>query len=194
MELGPAVPDLADVVGNHVAGRFDAPAYVRRAQKMHAAIATLQKRCALQREEWLEIPRLRIGQLAALAGAWTALKNFVVDETDTAVLAKLHDDLQPRLRVALNPTDRASDLRAALDEAVLALERFNQRWQAFIERLNLVPVNEAIAGYNRYYVLEKEFVVRSARLARHGFTPELPIDAARLLEQFPLLPIPRRRV
>ena len=61
------------------------------------------------------------------------------------------------------------------------------------ERLDLSGINELRDGYNRYYVLEKEFAVRSARVARHGFVPLEPVTSGVLFELLPLLPVPRSR-
>ena len=68
---------------------------------------------------------------------------------------------------------------------------FNRRWRQFLDAVDLRPINELRDGYNRYYVLEKEFAVRSARVARHGFVPLAPLTAAALFELLPLLPVPR---
>ena len=58
--------------------------------------------------------------------------------------------------------------------------------------MDLSAVNELRKGYNRYYVLEKECAVRSARIARQGFAPLPPLTTGDLVAQFPLLPVPRR--
>ena len=56
-------------------------------------------------------------------------------------------------------------------DLVAAVERFNRRWTAFVESINLGPANVVIDHYNRYYVLEKECVMGSGRLAARFFTP-----------------------
>jgi hypothetical protein len=63
----------------------------------------------------------------------------------------------------------------------------------FLANVDLTAVNELREGYNRYYVLEKECAVRSARIARQGFTPLPPLTHDELMSQFPLLPVPRLR-
>jgi hypothetical protein len=50
-----------------------------------------------------------------------------------------------------------------------------------------------IEHYNRYYVLEKECVMGSARLAARFFTPIPSLTVDRLLRDHPLLPVPRLR-
>ena len=47
-----------------------------------------------------------------------------------------------------------------------------------------------IDHYNRYYVLEKECVMGSGRLAARFFTPIPLLTPAQLLQDHPLLPVP----
>jgi hypothetical protein len=47
-----------------------------------------------------------------------------------------------------------------------------------------------IDQYNRYYVLEKECVMGSSRLAARFFTPIPQLTPERLLRDHPLLPVP----
>jgi hypothetical protein len=72
-----------------------------------------------------------------------------------------------------------------------SLQRFNRRWQEFLPTVDLTRVNDLRAGYNRYYVLEKECAVRSAALARRGFTPLEPFTTDQLFALMPLLPVPQ---
>jgi hypothetical protein len=69
-----------------------------------------------------------------------------------------------------------------------SLELFNRRWDAFLPTLDLRHVNELRDGYNRYFVLEKECAVRSARVAREGFVPLSPLTVQELFRHLPLLP------
>jgi hypothetical protein len=71
-----------------------------------------------------------------------------------------------------------------------AVSRFNGRWRQYLERLNLEPTNAVIDAYNRYYVLEKECVVGSARLAARFFSPVSKLTQAELLQDHPTLPVP----
>src|SRR5262249_25900795 len=105
-------------------------------------------------------------------------------------LRLLQTRLAPALRLVPARTDSLAALRRALNEVIDSLERFNRRWVQFVEELELTAINELRAGYNRYYVLEKEFALRSARVARHGFVPLAPITSAMLLELMPVLPVP----
>ncbi len=173
--------------------QFDAPAYIRRARGVEAALEQLLEQCRRRRAEWLEIVRLRIGMLHALAGTWDNLRPFLTDEEQLDILRYSLAALAAPLRAPVEPTTSARALRHALHELHESLERFNQRWQAFLTSLDLTAINELREGYNRYYVLEKECAVRSPRVARQGFVPLPPLTHEDLATQFPLLPVPQLR-
>lgn len=173
--------------------QYDAPAYIRRARGVQAAFEQLLEHCRRRRAEWLEIVRLRIGMLHALAGNWENLRPFLADEEQLDILRYHLAALAAPLRAPHEATDSARALRRALQELHESLERFNQRWQTFLAGVDLAAVNELREGYNRYYVLEKECAVRSARIARQGFTPLPPLTTEELAAHFPLLPVPRLR-
>ena len=81
----------------------------------------------------------------------------------------------------------ARDLKASV-------ERFNDRWRQFLESLNLGPTNEVIDQYNKYYVLEKECVVGSARLAARNFSPVPLLSPSSLLSDLSdCCPVPNLR-
>jgi hypothetical protein len=60
----------------------------------------------------------------------------------------------------------------------------------FLHTVNVTPVNELRAAYNRYYLLEKECALRSVRLARQGFRRLEPLTVEELALLLPLLPVP----
>jgi hypothetical protein len=190
---------MSDAVPAHGEGRelqelmsfFDAPAYVRRARRVEATLAELLDRCRRQRHEWLQIVRIHLGRLAALAGAWETLRPYVADDAQLQVLRDLHDELQPRLRAPVEPTTSGHALRAALRELVESLQRFNGRWEPYLAEVDLGPVNAVRDGYNRYYLLEKECALRFAPGARRGFRPLEPFTRDELVALLPPLPIPR---
>ena len=173
--------------------QYDGPAYVRRARRVEDAFRALVDHCEEKRRTMLEIARVRLGMLRALAGDWDTLSGVVMDAPDLKVLRRLEAALEPALRIPPPPTRSQRILRRALCELIESLERFNRRWRQFLDAVDLRPINELRDGYNRYYVLEKEFAVRSARVARHGFVPLAPLTAAALFELLPLLPVPRSR-
>jgi hypothetical protein len=179
---------------NELVSLFDAPAYIRRARGVEQALEHLLARACARREEWLPMARLRLGRLRALAGCWEALRPMLANDEQLAVLEGLHAALNPKLRVAVEPTRSRRRLRGALGELVESLERFNARWRAYLDKIDLRHVNQKRADYNRYYVIEKACALRSDVLARLGFTPLAPLELAEVKALLPPLPVPRLAV
>lgn len=173
--------------------RYGLPAYVRRGLEVEQALADLVLRCRQQRDEWLQMARTHLGLLHGLAGGWDALRPLLADADQLALLERLHTELAPKLRAPVEPTTSARVLRRALRDVIASLERFNRRWQAFLPTVDLTAINGLRADYNRYYVLEKECALGSARLAREGFHRLEPLTAADLTGLLPPLPVPRLR-
>lgn len=173
--------------------QFDAPAFIRRARAVQGTFDQLLDHCRRQRAEWLKITRLRIGMLHALAGEWDNLRRFLADEDQLDSLRYHLAALASPLRSPVEPTTSARVLHRALRELHESLEHFNQHWRAFLTSVDLSAVNELRDGYNRYYVLEKECAVRSARVARQGFVRMEPLTIEDLTAQLPLLPVPQLR-
>ncbi|MFM7152378.1 MAG: hypothetical protein ACKO23_21325 [Gemmataceae bacterium] len=172
---------------------FGAPAYIRRARLVEEALNHLLLGANKQRKEWLEIPRMLLGQLHALAGDWRRLRPFVEEETQLVVLDNLCVAMEPRLRLSLERSNSSRRLKQALLEFVNSLERFNHRWMNYLNRLDVHGVNQLRENYNRWYVLEKACALRNDVLARLEFTPLLPLDLEELLHHLPLIPVPRLR-
>ena len=169
----------------------DGPAYARRARRVHGAFDDLLARCRKKRDEWLTFVRIALGTLRGLAGEWEALRPCVRDDKSLDVLRRLYDELQPRLRVPVEPTTSVRKHRAALAELIDGLERFNRRWLAYAAELDLRLINELREGYNRFFLLEKECAVRSPRLARQGFRQLEPLTTEGLAALLPPLAVPR---
>jgi hypothetical protein len=182
--------DGAEEAVKRFLSQYDAPAYIRRARGVEAALEQLLDHCRRRRAEWLQIVRLRIALLHALAGEWNNLLSFLADEGQIDLLRYDLAALASPLRGPVEPTTSARVLRRALRELHESLQRFNQRWQDFLTSVDLTALNELREGYNRYYVLEKECAVRSARVARQGFAPLPPLTRDDLASYFPLLPVP----
>jgi hypothetical protein len=174
-----------------VLGQYAAPAFMRRARRVQEAWDDLVAGCRRQRDEWLAMVRLRVGVLHGLAGDWTALRPLLFDDEQAAVLQKLYDELEPRLRMPVETTSSPRALKRALLELIGAIVRFNHRWRKFLEQLDLSTVNAARDGYNRYYVLEKECATRSPRVARAGFNRLASLTNDDVAALLPPLPIPR---
>jgi hypothetical protein len=191
------VPILSRDDGSHefkeFASHYDAPAYVRRAREVQGAWEQLLAHGRRQRDEWLQMARIRLGTLQALAGSWEHLLPFLIHPGQIDVLRRLEAELSPRLRAPIEQTHSPRALRNALLELQESLERFNDRWRGFVAAVDLTDVNALREGYNRYYLIEKECVVRSPRIARQGFRPLEPLTTDDLLTALPLLPIPQAR-
>ncbi len=185
--------DGAEEAVKRFLSQYDAPAYIRRARGVELALEQLLDQCRRCRAEWLQIVRLRIALLHALAGDWSNLLPFVTDEEQLDILRYDLAALASPLRGPVEPTTSARILRRAMQELHESMQRFNQRWQAFLTSIDLTALNELREGYNRYYVLEKECAVRSARVARQGFAPLPPLTLDDLASHFPLLPVPEIR-
>jgi hypothetical protein len=165
MSLGGTDPDH---LARYVMGRFDAPAFARRARAVADAYETLLAKCRRQREELLGEVRERLGRLGPVPG-----------------LAELERAAGP-VEAAAPSRDRRRELR----ELAAAVGRFNAAWAEFLHGLDLGPVNALRDGYNRYYLLEKECALRSARVAGYGFQPMAMLTPADLAAVFPPLPVP----
>jgi hypothetical protein len=169
---------------------IDAPAYIRRARRVQQAYDDLVAHCRRQRDEWLAIVRIRLGQLFALAGDWSVLRPHVHEGAELEELRRLHEELKPKLRATVTPTMAAAPLKRAMRQLVGSMERFNQRWQRYLLKIDLGDINDLREGYNRHYVFEKECAIRSAAVARQGFRPLEPLTLADLTAALPLLPMP----
>jgi hypothetical protein len=79
--------------------------------------------------------------------------------------------------------------RGLLREFVESGERFNKDWLKYIESSNLDRINQLREDYNRYYLIEKACAY--GRDTENEEFKSLPLlDAAFLLERFPLLLLP----
>jgi hypothetical protein len=173
-------PELKELLG-----LFDVPAFARRGQDLEHAIDRIHHRCRAQRGDMLEMVWLRLRQWSRAADgpdSWPGVFAAPIDP-----LWELTGSGPPRW------ADRPAPLRqrrAVARDLVASIERFNDRWRRFVEALNLGPANQVIDQYNQYYVLEKECVMGSARLAARHFSPIARLSAESLLEAYPTLPEP----
>jgi hypothetical protein len=171
--------------------QYDVPAYVRRARQVEEAFEQLLRQCQQQREELLTMVRTRIGVVQALAGGWEVLRPWLKDENQISSLRHLHNVLRPQPRFPPGPTSSMRVLRRALHELCESIHHFNRRWQGFLQTVDLTTVNELRDGYNRYYLVEKECALRSARLARQGFRRLEHLTVDELAVLLPPLPVPQ---
>jgi hypothetical protein len=166
-------------------GLFDLPAFARRGHDLEATLGRLHLRCRAARRQYLEMVHLRLRQWSAAAAGPESWRGIFTSSVEP--LWSLAEAEPPRWGLADAPQKRR---KAIARDLVAAIERFNRRWRQFIAQINLEPTNFAIEQYNRYYVLEKECVVGSARLAARHFTPVPVLTALMLLEEHGDLPVP----
>jgi hypothetical protein len=172
---------------------YDAPAFMRRARRVQEAFEDLVRQCRQQRDEWLEPAALRLRTLGALVRDWSALVPVLRDGEQLHALEVLDATLGPCHHPALESSASLRALRQALRVLHEGIERFNRRWQEFLGKVDLGPVNALRDGYNRYYLLEKECALRSARIARQGFRRLEPVTVEELSRLLPPLPVPQVR-
>jgi hypothetical protein len=166
-------------------GLFDLPAFARRGQEVEYSQQRLHDRCRAQRGDLLDMVRMRLRQWASSVtgpGDWRSIFASSIEP-----LWSLSDAEEPRWSRSAAPGRRRLAVARDLIAAVL---RFNTRWARHLDRVDLAPVNHAIERYNRYYVIEKECVVGSARIAARHFVPLTRIDKEILLQSHPTLPVP----
>lgn len=166
-------------------GLFDSPSFARRGLELEEMLRRVDLRCRQARSERLDMVRVRLRQWTRVAigpGDWS---DVFADPIQP--LWSLSEAEPPRWASARGSRHRR--LTVARD-LVAAVERFNRRWVEFLEAINLSPANGVIDHYNSYYVLEKECVMGSGRLAARFFTPIPPLNPDRLLDEHPLLPVP----
>ena len=170
---------------NELLGLFDVPAFVRRGQDLEHALARLHTRCQRERDERLEMVRMRLRQWAAVAAS---------PDLECAVFAEPIEYLwvmtgTPATEWGKRPASAWRQRGMARDLAD-AVARFNERWRAFLDGMSLDVINRMIDQYNRFYVLEKECSLGSPKLAARHFVPKPCVTREGLLEQYPLLPVP----
>jgi hypothetical protein len=166
-------------------GLFDVPAFARRGQDLEYALARLHVRCRRERLGMLEMVRLRLRQWSGAATGpddWRTTFAAPIDR-----LWPLCDAEPPAWADRPAPARRR---RAIARDLVASVERFNRRWARFLDGLNLEPANRRIDQYNRYYILEKECCLGSARLAARHFVSRERLTREGLLDQYPTLPVP----
>lgn len=175
-------------------GEHDTPAFLRRAQGVADAWKAVLQECDRKRDELLDMPRMRLGVLAeTISHQWTELGKTLLDVTIAEKLHDMHAQWQPVLRVPVQPIQDPSRWSRAVDELIVAFERFNKRWEECAAEFNLNHVNALRDGYNKYYVIEKSCAFDSDRIGAEGFEELEHATAACILKERPPLPVPKQR-
>ena len=163
------------------------PAFLARARAPQIALDAVLHACQTKRDEMLKWPKFHLSMLARqIRNDWSRLGYTSPTRNPSPCLEALHENMP--IATTAQPNWLASD-RAALRQFLESAERFNRNWQAYIDGLDLEPVNKPRRDFNQFYVLEKACAFGSERVTE-GFEPLGMIDNAYLYERFPLLSIP----
>lgn len=181
---GPEGPGVRDPELRRMLGLFDLPAFARRGLEIESFPVRLRARCAAERDGMLDMVRLRLRQWAAGSGP-----NGWVDVFRAPIEPLWDLTAEPPPTWATLPLG-AFRRRGLGRDLKASVERFNRRWLGFLETLRFDTYNNQVDQYNRYYVLEKEIALGSARLAARHFSPKAPLGRADVLAWYPLLPEP----
>jgi hypothetical protein len=175
----------SEVAFREVLGLFDAPAFARRGHEVEYALKHLRERLGRERNAMLDMVRLRLRQWASVATGPDDGCDVFADPV--APLWTLTSAEPPSWSDQPAPARRR---RAVARDLVASVTRFNRRWTQVLDRLVLDSINHQIEQFNRYYVLEKECIVGSARLASRHFQPKPLLTREGLRAEFPALPVP----
>jgi hypothetical protein len=170
-------------------GLADTPAYLRRAMRVEEAIRQIDRRCQELREKLTGELRFRLKTWNRLAADRPQLAARLSEPTLAAVAAiegavfvgSEPRSLQDRIPWPVLPHRIWRNLAGAV-------ATFNRKWNDGRASIDLAPLGKEIAGYNKHYLFEKECAFRSARIARIGYSPIPPVDAAWLADRWPALP------
>ncbi len=169
---------------NQLLGLFDVPAFARRGAELDYYLERIDQRFAARRVEELRFVRIALDEWAAVAtGPEDGLEVFATPLTPHWD----HAGLELPTHWASRPSRRGRRRRVARRLAEAA-DRFNGRWTRIVSTFDLGPVNYRIDQYNKYYLLEKECLLGSPRLAARAFQPREPLGHDELLERFPTIP------
>jgi len=164
------------------------PAFIARARAPQIALEALLHACEAKREEMLKWPKFHLSRLAhQVRNDWSRLSSLFTVPESVAMLEALHARMPTNVAVQANWL--VSD-QAALGHFLESAERFNRHWRAYLDGLDLEPVNQSRRDFNQFYVLEKACAFGSERVTE-GFEPLGMIDSAYLYARLPLLVLPR---
>jgi hypothetical protein len=170
-----------------VAAQYDAPAYIRRARAIEGAIRDLFERCRHQRKELLFGVRLHLAEMCAGVDSLRDLRSLLADDGQIEVLRQLHEEAgDPEVAVIGRRTTVGR--RRALRRLRASIARFNRRWTAFLEAIDLSDINQLQDAYNRFFLLEKECAVGPGRVLTHAFNRLPRLTTADLIKRLPPLP------
>lgn len=180
------VPLIAtDRESRELLGMFDTPSFARRGADVEYALKRFHERLKRERDGMLDMLRTRLRQWAAASTGPDAESRFFRDSI--LALWPLANAPEPSWNTAPASERR---LRAIARDLIASVERFNRRWSAFLDRLDVAALNHRIDQFNRNYLLEKECVLGSSRLASRFYRPIPRIDRPWLDTHYPTIEVP----
>ncbi|QDV87094.1 hypothetical protein [Planctomycetes bacterium TBK1r] len=179
-----------------LAEQGEEPAFITRHRRLDAAMEQLRWACRTHRQTLLRGPRLHLRKIASMIrGDWSKLSPCLASPSQWRVFASLHEEWNRN-----SPTPAWANqglwfdrLDRPLRELRRSVDRFNRDWQSHLDTFDLKPINQMIAGFNDYYVLEKACAFGSEDIASRGFDPVPPVTPQSLLDEFPLVELPALR-
>jgi len=166
-------------------GMFDVPAFARRGLALEFNLARFHDRCRTARADMLDMVRVRLKQWTQASDgpdSWPGF--FTAPISDLWTLSQAD---APTWSDSCRPNRHRHGLAK---ELIASIVRFNTRWTRHLDELDLAPINAIIHQYNQFYLMEKECVMGSARLAARYFRPEPLLSTELLLQVHPILPVP----
>ncbi len=182
----PMPTEIVDPEARRLLGMFDLPAFARRGQELDSALVRLHARCGQQREDRLDMVHLRLRQWAAAVEGPESWRGVFL-----ASLDPLWEQAGAPVPVWGRAIVTGRRRRGVGRDLAASVERFNRRWEDFLAGIQLSAINTLVDHYNRYYLLEKECVLRSTRLAARLYSPRTHVTVALLRERYPLLSVPQ---
>jgi hypothetical protein len=163
------------------------PAFLARARAPETALQQLHAACQSARTELLRWPKFYLAALASqIDGDWPRLGKLLVAPDSVRLLSDL---LASMPNAAPAQTPRFTSDHTALRRFLQSAERFNRKWQAHLDGLNLEPVNQPRREYNQFYAMELDCAFD--RQITSADVPHLDmIDARYLHARYPLLRLP----
>jgi hypothetical protein len=161
---------------------FDTPAYVRRGLAVEEMWLSLQGKLQHTWTEWSGPMGMLCSQLRHQADGLEKFRPWLGSDEDLARLLELDRRLNFRLKYPPGKSLWLWPLKGSLKRLRQMGLHLNEAWAKHLATLDLGPLNRARELYNRWYILEKECAMRSARLAAGGFEM-LPMATVKDLEQ-----------
>lgn len=168
------------------------PSFCRRGTAVEDAWNALVAKCREKHREIAAMAQLRLATFIAVSVGHRELAVQLCSETELAYLESLHREWDYQLQIPVASATSVRQLQQPFAELQQSFRRFNDRWNGFVNKIDLSLNNRLRDNYNRYYLIEKECALWSPQIARRGFEPMQPLTHADVFAEFPLLRIPGR--